>query len=74
MTFIPFLASAGIVKVAKEVGKLFGGGKGVLGKKEALKAAEKKWGYGFDEFAGFAGAKKTDGPLAGLLKTLHMLV
>jgi hypothetical protein len=40
-----------------------------------LKAAEKKakeWGYGLDEFVGFAGAK-TPHPMGGVLKTVQML-
>ncbi len=77
LTFIPVLATAGIVRAAKGVGKLFGGEKGGVGKAGALKGAEKQvkkeWGYGLDEFVGFAGAKGGH-PVSGLLRILQMLV
>ncbi|KAE9364383.1 hypothetical protein N431DRAFT_488952 [Stipitochalara longipes BDJ] len=77
LTFIPVLAVAGVVKAAKGIGKLFGGAAGGAGKAAGLKAAEKQakkeWGYGLDEFVGFAGAK-TMHPMGGLLKTVQMLV
>jgi hypothetical protein len=77
LTFIPVLATAGIVKAAKGIGKLFGSEAGGLGKAARLKAAEKQakkeWGYGLDEFVGFAGAKGAH-PVSGLLKVLQMLV
>ena len=31
-----------------------------------------EWGYGLDDFKGFAGSK--GGPLEGVLKIIHMLV
>ena len=76
LTFIPVLAAAGVVKAAKGIGKLFGGGAGELGKAAGLKAAEKQakkeWGYGLDEFVGFAGAKAAH-PMGGVLKIAQML-
>jgi hypothetical protein len=50
------------------------------GKKEAAKdaakdvenAAEKEWGYGLDEFKGFAGSKA--GPVEGFMKVMQMMV
>jgi len=81
LTFIPVLATAGIMRAMHGVGKLFGGQKGALGGlgkaarvKGLEKEAKKEWGYGLDHFVGFAGAKGADGPLAGVLKTLHMFV
>ena len=77
LTFIPILATAGVVKAAKGIGKLFGAGPEGLGKAAGLKAAEKqakkKWGYGLDEFVGFAGARAAH-PMGGVLKTVQMLV
>jgi hypothetical protein len=73
LTFIPVLTTALLMRASKGIGKLFGGGKGA-GVKSLEKGAKKEWGYGLDEFVGFAGAKGKDGPLAGLLKMVHMLV
>jgi len=74
LTFIPVLTAAGVVKAAKGIGKLFGGAAGGVGKAAGLKAAEKKeWGYGLNEFVGFAGAKAAH-PMGGVLKTVQMLV
>jgi hypothetical protein len=76
LTFIPALAVAGVARAAAGIGKLFAGEAGGLGQAARLKAAEKKakkeWGYGFDEFVGFAGAK-TPHPMGGVLKTVQML-
>jgi hypothetical protein len=75
LTFIPALAVAGVARAAAGIGKLFAGEAGGLGQAARLKAAEKKakeWGYGLDEFVGFAGAK-TPHPMGGVLKTVQML-
>ena len=77
LAFIPTLATVGIVKAAKGIGKLVGGGAEGLGRVAGVKTAgkqpKKEWGYGLDEFVGFAGAK-TEHPIGGVLKTLQMLV
>ena len=77
LTFIPVLATAGIMRTAKGIGKLFGGEAAGVGKAAGLKAAEKQakkeWGYGLGEFVGFAGAKGGH-PVSGVLKILQMLV
>jgi hypothetical protein len=80
LTFIPVLTTAGVIRAAKGIGKLFGGKRALGGMdnaaelKGAEKGAKKGWGYGLDHFVGFAGAKGQGGPLAGVLKTLQMLV
>lgn len=77
LTFIPVLATAGIVRAAKGVRKLFGGEMGGVGKAGGLKTAEKQvkkeWGYGLDDFVAFGGAKGGH-PISGLLRILQMLV
>ena len=77
LTFIPVLTTAVIIRIGKGIGKMFGGEAGGLGKAAGLKAAEKQakkeWGYGLDEFVGFAGAKEAH-PIGGVLKMIQMLV
>jgi len=82
LTFTPVVATAGIVRAGKVIGKLFGGEKGALGglgKAAGVKGLEKKEakkesGYGLGHFVGFAGSKGTGGPLAGVWKKLQMLM
>jgi hypothetical protein len=75
LTFIPIVAGAGIVKMARGVGKMVGlveKGDGVGEKMRKKLGGKGEWGYGLDDFKGFAGSK--GGPLEGVLKLIHMLV
>jgi hypothetical protein len=78
LTFTPVVATAGIVRAGKVIGKLFGSEKGALGglgKAARVKGLEKKEsGYGLGHLLGFAGSKGTGGPLAGVWKKLQMLM
>lgn len=81
LTFVPVLTIAGVVKIAKGLGKGLGlvgkdlggsgklGGEGGIGDK-GLRGGE--WGWGLDEFKGFGGTK--GGPFEGLMKIMQMLV
>lgn len=80
VTFIPVLATAGVMKIARGVGKGLGivnkgyGKDGLLkgtGKAEDGKEEAKSFGHGLDESIGFGGAKKDAGPLEGILKTVQ---
>jgi hypothetical protein len=68
LTFIPIVAGAGIVKMVGLVEK----GDGVGEKMRKKLGGKGEWGYGLDDFKGFAGSK--GGPLEGVLKIIHMLV
>lgn len=78
LTFLPIMTIAGVVKIARGLGK----GLGLVEKgferppKNDPGAGDKsigdEWGWGMNEFKGFGGSK--GGPLEGLLKVLQMLV
>lgn len=78
LTFIPVVAGAGLVKMAKGlgVGKKMGkmirslGGNGMGSKRKGGEGVAKEWGWGMDEFVGFGGTK--GGPLEGILKMMQM--
>jgi hypothetical protein len=78
LTFVPVMTIAGVVKVARVLGKGLGfigkpgkvGGMG--GGDKGLDGLGREWGWGLDEFKGFAGSK--GGPFEGMLKVLQMLV
>ena len=88
VTFIPVLATAGVVKIARGVGKglgivekgygrtKVGGGEGLLRgiMKDGKKVGRGGVGVGLDGFMGFGAAKKDAGPLEGLLKMVRGLV
>jgi len=63
------------VKMVRGVGKMVGlveKGDGVGEKMRKKFGGKGEWGYGLDDFKGFAGSK--GGPLDGILKIIHMLV
>ncbi len=86
LTFLPVLAGVGVakfVKVISELGKdiMEGMGGGPFPDRKAAKEKlakggkmrkeiEKEWGWGLDEFKGFAGSKGH--PLDGILRVLQM--
>jgi hypothetical protein len=75
LTFVPIVAGAGIVKMVRGVGKMVGlveKGDGAGEKMRKKLGGKGEWGYGLDDFKGFAGSK--GGPLEGVLKIIHMLV
>ena len=78
LTFVPVMTIAGVVKIARGMGKGLGF-IGKLGKAGGMRGGDKRpeglgrgWGWGLDEFKGFAGSK--GGPFEGMLKVLQMLV
>lgn len=77
LTFVPVMTIAGVVKVARVLGK----GLGLVQKSSRPGAGELstgdkglggEWGWGMDDFKGFGGSK--GGPLEGMLKVFQMLV
>ncbi|KAG0646583.1 hypothetical protein D0Z07_7547 [Hyphodiscus hymeniophilus] len=77
LTFIPVMTIAGVVKIARGLGKGLGFiEKGVgrpprSGKGEKGVGGEGEWGWGLDEFKSFGGSK--GGPLDGVMKIAQML-
>jgi hypothetical protein len=76
LTFIPVMAIAGVVKIARGLGKGLGlvekgvGRPGKFG--EVDKGIEGEMGWGLNEFKGFGGSK--GGPFEGMLKIMQMLL